>query len=254
MSFSNFSRCLLLAITLISSVSLSYASTSGGCGDLNVAGNQQLCLNLKCPDLPPRVCKDVKSNEPRTVVTLADGYEVLCDTQTDGGGWIVIQRRVTQDVDFYRKWVDYKYGFGNITGNFWFGNEKIHQLTSQRRYQLRVDLTVNGTQYHATYSSFRLLGADENYQLQVEGYSGSAGDSLSQQNNAAFSTFDKDNDQYANNCAIQFHGAWWYTACHSSNLNGLWGSTNYADGLTWVTISGYYTSATSSEMKIRPIG
>ena len=32
----------------------------------------------------------------------------------DGGGWLVVQRRASKDVDFYRGWNDYKYGFGDL--------------------------------------------------------------------------------------------------------------------------------------------
>ena len=37
-----------------------------------------------------------------------------------------------------------------------------------------------------------------------------------------FSTLDRDNDTWRNNCAERFKGAWWYTACLNSNLNGLY--------------------------------
>jgi ficolin len=216
-------------------------------------GNPQLSLSVKCPDPPPRTCKDVKAVENRIVVRLSDGLEVLCDTKTDGGGWIVIQRRLSSDVDFYRDWLAYKYGFGDIKGNFWLGNEKIHRLTFLRRYELRVDFTFNGTSYFAEYSKFMIFGEAEKYQLEVGGYSGNAGDSLANQNGMAFSTKDRNNDKSSSNCATLYYGAWWYNTCHTSNLNGLWGSKNYGEGLSWYTTTTYYDSVTTIEMKIRPL-
>ncbi|KAK3709311.1 hypothetical protein RRG08_057677, partial [Elysia crispata] len=55
--------------------------------------------------------------------------EILCDTQTDGGGWTVIQRRTKGDVFFNRDWASYREGFGKLDGDFWLGNEAIHILT-----------------------------------------------------------------------------------------------------------------------------
>ena len=48
---------------------------------------------------------------------------------TDGGGWIVIQKRFDGSVDFYRDWKTNKDGFGDANGEYWVGNEFIHQFT-----------------------------------------------------------------------------------------------------------------------------
>ncbi|KAB7503675.1 Angiopoietin-4 [Armadillidium nasatum] len=41
---------------------------------------------------------------------------VLCDQKTDGGGWTVLQQRkdIPNRENFYRKWTEYKLGFGNL--------------------------------------------------------------------------------------------------------------------------------------------
>ncbi|RXG57832.1 Tenascin-R [Armadillidium vulgare] len=42
---------------------------------------------------------------------------VFCDQETDGGGWTVLQQRkdIPKRENFYRKWTEYKLGFGNIS-------------------------------------------------------------------------------------------------------------------------------------------
>ena len=143
---------------------------------------------------------------------------------TDGGGWTVFQRRQDGLINFYRNWADYEAGFGFLDGEFWLGLEKIHRLTRHSRtHTLRVEVTNTGDlDKYAKYSSFHVMdGTTANlYKLEVGGYTGTAGDYMSYNNGRNFTTYDRDNDGYGNNCAKTWKGAWWYDKCTYSNLNG----------------------------------
>ncbi|XP_012941890.1 angiopoietin-2-like [Aplysia californica] len=165
------------------------------------AGFERKLSDMKSQLQQPQSCADVTGLGHRPVVS--NGMEVVCDTITDNGGWIVIQRRASADVDFFRGWADYKNGFGDRTGNFWFGLEKIHQLTNQGKYELRIDMKYKGKDYHATYNNFLLHGESENYKLQISGFSGNVQDNMKYNNGARFSTKDRD----SNNCAKNDLGA-----------------------------------------------
>ena len=51
-----------------------------------------------------------------------------------------MQRRMDGSVDFYLGWKDYREGFGNLSGEFWLGLDKIHRLSKSGQNVLRVDL------------------------------------------------------------------------------------------------------------------
>ena len=110
--------------------------------------------------------------------------------ETDGGGWTVFQRRKDGSVDFYRNWVDYEEGFGDLNGEFWLGLSKIHRLTQDgTNNTLRVDLRDfdNETRY-AKYT-FNIGDSATEYTITLGGYSGDAGDSMIfQHNGMKFST------------------------------------------------------------------
>ena len=178
--------------------------------------------------------------------------------ETDGGGWTVFQRRMDGSEDFYHNWSDYVKGFGTLDGEFWLGLSKINRLTNINS-SLYVDLEdFDGNKRFAKYSTFKVKDSSTQYSLQVGGYSGNAGDSINHHNGRKFTTKDRDNDaSNGSNCAISYKGGWWYGACHSSNLNGLYLSgthTSYADGVNWKTFKGYYHSLKFTEMKIKHNG
>ncbi|XP_030324614.1 angiopoietin-related protein 7, partial [Calypte anna] len=145
--------------------------------------------------------------------------EVLCEMDTEGGGWTVIQRRQDGSVDFNRTWKEYKEGFGDLNGEFWLGNENIHKMTSQGDYSLRIDLEDwNSKHKHAFYQVFSIEDEANEYRLHVDGFSGTVEDSFAwYHNKRSFSTPDS-----GNICAEISHGGWWYHQCFFSNLNGVY--------------------------------
>jgi hypothetical protein len=183
-------------------------------------------------------------------------FPVYCDMTTDGGGWTVFQKRFDGSVDFYRGWQDYKTGFGNLNGEFWLGNDKIHRLTKRKITVLRVDVEDwNGNTGYAMYSSFVIADKSDSYRLDVSGYSGTAGDSLTTgpalnqvSNGMKFSTLDRDNYKIPTSpsCAIRYEGAWWYNRCYASHLNGKYNKT-----MCWWSLKSDYRSLKTSQMKLK---
>jgi len=177
---------------------------------------------------------------------------IYCDMHTDKGGWNVIQRRVDGTVNFDRTWSEYKKGFGSKTGNFWQGLDVIHKLT-QNGVSLRIDVKdLNGQSWYAKYRIFKVGTAAVNYKLEISGYTGDAGDSLSYHSGMAFSTKNADHDTWEANCATRSRGGWWFKDCFHSSLNAPYpvGSGGLYQQLTWLNDLGY-GRISFSEMKFR---
>jgi ficolin len=150
-------------------------------------------------------------------------FDVYCDMETDGGGWTVFQRRKDGSENFYRNWATYKEGFGELYGEFWLGLDKIHRLSASCA-TLRVDMmATDNSKAYATYEDFTIGNEKSSYVMHIGRYSGTAGDSLTYNNNMKFSTYDRDNDKWSSNCASSSSsglGSWWYKHCTAVNLNG----------------------------------
>ncbi|XP_038644573.1 tenascin-R-like, partial [Scyliorhinus canicula] len=134
-------------------------------------------------DIPfPKDCGEEHSNgrKDSSVVTLyLDGnkdkpFKVYCDMTTNGGGWMVFQRRMNGKTNFMRNWKAFSTGFGDLAGEHWLGLQYLHQMTSQQRYELRVDLRNGNESAYATYDNFVVESPTKRYRLTVGGYTGNA--------------------------------------------------------------------------------
>ena len=81
---------------------------------------------------------------------------------------LLIQQNVDGSNFFNRSWAEFKVGFNDTSGNYWFGNDLLSQLTMNGRYKLRFDLQGRGRGwYYAEYTTFRVMSELNNYKLQV---------------------------------------------------------------------------------------
>ncbi|XP_075867390.1 angiopoietin-1 [Nelusetta ayraudi] len=185
--------------------------------------------------------------------------KVYCNMETAGGGWTVIQRREDGSLDFQRTWKEYKTGFGTLTAEHWLGNEYVYQLTSQRQYALRVELTDwDGLQAFSLYDRFQIGSEKQNYRLFLKSHSGTAGRQSSLViHGADFSTKDVDNDNCMCKCALMLTGGWWFDACGPSNLNGMYFTQGQhigkLNGIKWHYFKGPSYSLRATVMMIRPL-
>ena len=196
----------------------------------------------------------------------SESFDVVCDMETDGEEWVVFQRRFDGSVSFpevkvgesswtQRTWEDYKNGFGNLTGEHWLGLEKLHRLTNNGDWLLRIEINdTYGDTGYAEYTNFAIGDESTNYRLSIGDYSGTAGNSLTYHDNMAFSTYDRDHDNATYNCA-EFRGGWWFNACLQSNLNGrhYHERTHHVSEIYWFGWKDQSTAITKTEMKMRRV-
>ncbi|XP_078422639.1 tenascin-X-like [Cetorhinus maximus] len=208
----------------------------------------------------PKDCGEERSNgraESSVVTLYLNGnkdkpIKAYCDMSTNGGGWMVFQRRMNGKTNFMRNWKAYATGFGDLAEEHWLGLEYLHQMTSQQRYELRVDLRNGNESAYATYDNFVVESLAQKYKLKVGKYAGNAGNSLSYHHGSSFTTLDSDNDEALTNCAVSYRGGWWYKNCHRINLNGEYGNNRDHQGVNWYGWKGFEFSIPFTEMKMRP--
>ena len=63
-----------------------------------------------------------------------------------------------------------------MNNNIFPGNEKLHKMTEQDPYILRIELEdFDNENRYAEYQSFTVGNAESKYRLDIDGYSGDAG-------------------------------------------------------------------------------
>ena len=179
--------------------------------------------------------------------------EAYCDTINGGGGWLVVQRRQDGSVDFNRTWLEYEDGFGELTGEFWYGLRALHCLTGQGGWEMRMDIKLaNGTNIILQYEQFKVASAKDKYKLTVGGFQGTTTDPMAYHNGMYFTTKDNDNDNYDGaNCALSYgltepQGGWWYNKCWQIVPNIIY---NYRYG---ILLNIQHHALPYIEIKLRP--
>lgn len=200
-------------------------------------------------------CKEILSSGTGKVTGVytvqpsgSEKFKVLCDMETDGGGWTVIQSRMdVKTTDFKKLWTDYEQGFGTMdqAQSFWLGLEKIYKLTKQGIYEIRMEMEKrDGVKAAAIYQDFALDDRMTGYKLKIGAYSYdnapgfvNPGDSFTYHNGGMFTTIDNPSAGFNAGvtyigCGTYAQGGWWYkmTKCYTADLNG---------ATAWETFDGW---------------
>src|SRR6218665_880248 len=157
--------------------------------------------------------------------------------------WIVFLYRFDGSVPFNRTWADYRNGFGNVTGEYWLGLEKLTQLTNDGQYRARYEFKSiqNESWFSSEYDSFLIDPESNWYTIHVSGFIGDAGDQFNYpntqgyQNGMNFTTWDSDHDTVGDgNCALKLSKAgWWFNNCGAHCFTAEYGSTCFYN--RWLT-------------------
>ena len=189
--------------------------------------------------------------------------KVYCDMTTDGGGWIVMQKRFDGSVDFYRTWNEYKNGFGDVNGEYWLGNENIYQYTNTYPTEMITKVAAfNGDQAATKIQSFKLTDKASRYifvkgtcEVLKGGELGITCGAWDDGNGQKFSAFDEDNDFSPVHCAKSFGGGWWFNSCFHINLNGNYSNKELlnerATGIHWKQLRSIWNSLRQTKMLLR---
>ncbi|XP_050100207.1 fibrinogen-like protein A [Anopheles aquasalis] len=238
-----------------------YKSGMVNCVSLVTSRTLQKATTATQKPKQPASCQEVASNVSGVYLIHVDNndatFQVYCEMEKHGGGWLVVQHRFNGSVDFDRTWDEYREGFGDLNGEFWLGLEKMHQITASRNHELMVEIRdFSGDYGYARYNGFQIGSESEGYKLKTLGdYSGTAGDPMTETNKGReFSTKDRDNDEYSGgSCALERQGAWWYGSCSNANLNGPYKDAVDLQSMYWYYFKNNYQGLSFARIMIREL-
>ncbi|XP_046565173.1 techylectin-5B-like [Haliotis rubra] len=155
-------------------------------------------------------------------------FKVKCNMQYRGLTYI--QMHKDGSTNFNRSWQEYKDGFGDVTKDFWLGNDKLVYLTNKRPQMLTFIFKDMSSTRQRVYKHFT-LSQDGLYTMTYQTSWGATlpekhgGDCLAELKGQPFSTFDRDNDDSLLNCAQEHKSGFWFKSCTPCNPNGVWSET-----------------------------
>ncbi|XP_030377812.1 fibroleukin isoform X2 [Scaptodrosophila lebanonensis] len=206
------------------------ANCSSGTQQINELQNKVKFLEIQMEALRPKAvlennkeiltCESFENSSKIEVLQIpgiAEPFSALCDAEVAGSGWIVIQRRFDGSVNFDRIWEDYRFGFGNLNGEFFFGLEKLHQITKWKPHELYIQLKdYNNRTLYVRFEQFEIENEESDYMIKRVGNCITNATNVKiLQKNIKFNTRDKINCKYFS-CVGSY--GWWHIAS-MSNLN-----------------------------------
>jgi len=138
---------------------------------------------------------------------------------------MLVRKQSENAEDFFNKDLkEYQDGFAS-NGESWIGLDKLHQLTSERSYSLKITMTdYDKKTFVAVYNNFK-VGPGENYVLTVESFNdtlSTLGNSMGIHSGQKFSTKDRDQDEAGSfHCPKELTGGFWYRDCYDAHPTGL---------------------------------
>jgi len=222
-------KAIVLLGILALALALSVSAEGDYCSNLIDQCKRNFSTRCAYRNYTIETCCDLKMfKAPSGIYQIKQGEfhkpDVYCDMETDGGGWIVIQRnRKESKLNFNRPWKSYEGGFGDLKAQFWYGLRGINCLTQTGNWEMKLEYqNLDKTWSYLHYNTFKVGTAAENYKLTVAGFTLRTGDYFSTLNGYQFSASNKDNDGGRYNCAAYSYfksGFWYRSDCVSSYKN-----------------------------------